>query len=484
LRSGLLKKATESKAIRISSTMSYSNPAFAALGIKSFKLPSRNWMIFWSVLGALSGGIVYDKWQQRVLRDEYMQRYENQVAKYPVDVIHRKLRVYISPPPNDYLEESLKYFRRFLKPIINASGVDFEVITMERQGDIRYKVAEEIRAWRRSKAGLPPKNDLTEQEKKESEKSVEEPPVESKLVNPVFQSFKPDPATAAPDSGEIKRVRDLYDPMDVLGVKQVFGDFESRAQHVKYEDALVDNVHDAGGIICIGRGAYKEYINGVHEGLLGPLDAPAPALQEEIVEEVQKIMEFEDDKKIETEVSAMADADAETKKAVDEEEEEDKYAPPAYIYAKDYPKAELAPELGLNHVDYQDEAAVSKVLSELRDERGVPMFFVQPVLELRLYTTAGFTKQLERMWRFYNKRQQLIEYNEKMIKALQKQWCEFDSEKLAVGEAEESDWPNAWLKVAKKNNSEWVREFAADERVMKLMASYNCDCDNEKKENN
>lgn len=93
--------------------MAYSNPAFAAMGIKSFKLPSRNWLIFWSVAGTLTGGIIYDKWRQRVLRDEYMKEFSklgNQ--EFPINERPRRLRIYVAPPPNDYLDESLKYLDR------------------------------------------------------------------------------------------------------------------------------------------------------------------------------------------------------------------------------------------------------------------------------------------------------------------------------------------------------------------------------------
>lgn len=445
-------------------TMSYSNPAFAALGIKSFKLPSRNWMIFWTVVGTLGGGIIYDKWKQRQLRDEFMKQYLNQCSNYPTDELPRKLRIYISPPPNDYLDESLKYFRRFVKPIINSSGIDYEVITMERQGDIRYKVAEEIRELRRKKAGIEKVEDVKSNEINDSGNNSMMTPT----INPVFQSFKndnlPKPSN---EEEEIKSVKDLYKPMDVLGIEKIFGDFQQRADKVKSEDALVDNVRNAGGIICIGRGAFKEYVNGVHEGLLGPLVAPPPKI-EEVKEEGIKL---EDDK------------EKDEKEKEKTKEDEDRYAPAAYIYANEYKDAVIAPELGLDNVDFNDENQVNELLNKLRDENtGIPYFFVQPVLELRNYTIAGFTKQPERIWRFYHKRNQLIEYNEKLIELINKKWCAFTNDTLNVGIGEENDWPSSWLKVAKENNSEWVREFDGDFRVLKLLASYNCDCPTSDKE--
>lgn len=455
----------------LSPNMSYSNPAFAALGIKSFKLPSRNWMIFWTVIGTLGGGIVYDKWKQRQLRAEYMEKYANQCTNFPLDEIHRKLRIYVSPPPNDYLDESMKYFRRFVKPIINASGIDYELITMERQGDIRYKVAEEIRELRRKKAGLEPKK---EEKEEDSAKESNAPGAITPNINPIFQSYKVDDSKNQQQEGDVKSVRELYEPMDVLGVKRVFGDFHERAEKVKSEDALVTNVRDAGGIICIGRGAFKEYVNGVHEGLLGPLDAPPPPPPTE--ERESEGITLEDDVKTEEQ------KEKEKLEKEKEKEEDDKYAPAAYIYAKDYHTSTIAPELGLDKVDFSDDVQLSHVLESLRDEKsGIPYFFVQPILELRNYNVAGFTRQPERMWRFYHKREQLIEFNEKVIELIKRKWCAFTQDNLSDGIEEEGDWPSSWLKIAKKNNSEWVREFGGDDRVMKLLASYNCKCE---KDNN
>lgn len=405
---------------------SYTNPAFTALGIKQFKLPSRNWLIFWSVLTTLSGGIIYDKWKQRQLRDDYMKKFNTNNKPFDTLLLPRKLRIYVSPPPNDYLDESLKYFRRFVKPIINSAGLDFELITLEKQGDVRFKVAEEIRELRR--------NILNNEKIQVNENSTFE------KQNSI-------------DNQSIKKVSELYKPMDVLGVEKLFGNFQDHVDHVKSEDSLVSDVRNAGGIICIGRGAFKEYINGVHEGLLGPIDPPP------------KIESITEEKEGEEEG----------------EEKLNKYAPDPYILSKDYDKLIPAKEFGLDTLNWENESEVNEKLQSLRDpQTGLPYFFTQPILELRNYNVAGFTKQLERIWRFYNKRYQLIEYNERLIDVIKNNWCSFTIDKLNVGIEEENDWPSSWLETAKKNNSEWVRDFNGDKRIIKLLSSYNCDCNNDK----
>lgn len=86
------------------------------------------------------------------------------------------------------------------------------------------------------------------------------------------------------DEEELKSRSDLYKAKDVLGLYKVF----PADINVKSEDAIDDS--SAGGIICVGRGAYKEYLSGVHEGLLGPLEKPQSVIDEEtkLAEEKKK----------------------------------------------------------------------------------------------------------------------------------------------------------------------------------------------------
>lgn len=421
----------------------YTNPAFAALGIKSFSLPSRNWIIFWSTLATLSGGIIYDKWQQRQLRQSYMNQYASKNDNFPVNQKHRRLRIYISPPPNDYLDESMKYFRRFVKPILNSAGLDFQIITMDTQGDVRFKVAEEIRQIRRDLI----KNDHLDQNDLNDHSNQSIP------THPVFSSYTPQDDPDHP----IKSLKDLYKPMDVLGVEKLFGNFQQKADSVKSQDSLVDDVRNSGGIICIGRGAYKEYINGVNEGLLGPLDNPV--------------------------VDNKSTDSTDTTDTTDSDDTE-KSPPLPYITSSDYNNLTPAPELGLDKIDWSDPIQVSNALQNLRDkDTKTPYFFTQPILELRNFNVAGFTRQPERLWRFYHKRDQLIEYNENLINLINKNWCKFTSNSINSGIDEENDWPNSWKKSAIEKNSEWVRDFNSDYRINNLLSTYNCDCNNQSESN-
>lgn len=53
---------------------------------------------------------------------------------YTNDRIPRKLTIYIAPPPNDFLDESLRIFRKFIKPVLNAGSVDFEILVRVDKG--------------------------------------------------------------------------------------------------------------------------------------------------------------------------------------------------------------------------------------------------------------------------------------------------------------------------------------------------------------
>ncbi|KAG7707646.1 hypothetical protein KL929_002083 [Ogataea haglerorum] len=370
--------------------MAIENPALQMLGIKKLKLPSRNWMIFWTVVAAVGGGIVYDKRQQSVLRAQYMEKAKH-FGQQPFlpNQLPRKLRIYVAPPPNDFLSEGLKYLRRFCKPILNSAAIDFDIYTAERQGDIRHAVSEEIRQIRRSR--------LCRAAKEEPEPKAE--PVDPEATKPL---------------------KELFRPADVLGIFKC-----TPQQPLSYEDAG-RSPEDAGGVITIGRGAFKEYINGVHEGLLGPLEKP--------------------EKKEES--------------ADSEEQQDEKMPEPVaqpYIAPADYPSAPLAPELDFNN---------------LRDENGVPYFFTQPILALQNYNVAGFTKQPERIYRFYHKRYQLIEYNERLWGLITKNSRPFTPEDMKLLESEENDWPRRFVKESREKGSEWTRDFVADPRVLQLLRVY------------
>jgi import inner membrane translocase subunit TIM54 len=131
------------------------NPIYKYMGFgENFrpKLPSRNWMIFLSITGSFTAAIIYDKREQRRAQRKWCKLVEH-IAKEPLDpkAMPRKLTVFLEGPPADGLRSAQDHFKLYVKPILVASGLDWEFIQGRKEGDVRAELAERIRNQR-----LPP----------------------------------------------------------------------------------------------------------------------------------------------------------------------------------------------------------------------------------------------------------------------------------------------------------------------------------------
>lgn len=178
------------------------------------KLPSRNWMIFWGVIGSWTAAVQYDRYEKRRIHRKWAKLVEH-IAQEPLDAqqLPRKLSIYISAPPADGLVTAREHFTEYIKPILVAAALDWDAVEGRREGDVRAGLAERIRKLRQKRG-----------------EHASEP-------------FEP----STEDDVEALRQRS--------GVKSWDG---------------------PGGDIVIGRHSWKEYVRGLHEGWLGPLDPPAP----------------------------------------------------------------------------------------------------------------------------------------------------------------------------------------------------------------
>ena len=114
------------------------------------KLPSRNWMIFWTLTTAVSAAIIYDKREKKRATARWAHAVEH-LAREPLSnpsAMPRKLTVFLSAPPGDGLRYSQDYFVEYAKPILAASGLDWEYVQGRNQGDVRAVIAEKIRRVR------------------------------------------------------------------------------------------------------------------------------------------------------------------------------------------------------------------------------------------------------------------------------------------------------------------------------------------------
>ncbi|KAI0076469.1 hypothetical protein K474DRAFT_1698405 [Panus rudis PR-1116 ss-1] len=121
-------------------------------------LPSRNWLIFIGVTSTITGYYLYDRRECKRIRQEYVDRVKD-LAEAPLHSLDypRKVTVYGTKWPGDEdSDRSLRYFRKYVKPILVAAAVDYEMIRGRRHGELADRIAEEIKQRRRVELGLEP----------------------------------------------------------------------------------------------------------------------------------------------------------------------------------------------------------------------------------------------------------------------------------------------------------------------------------------
>ncbi|KAF9281726.1 mitochondrial import inner membrane translocase subunit tim54 [Mortierella alpina] len=118
------------------------------------KLPSRGWLIFWSIAGTIGG---------LVTRDHYLTVDAKKRVADKVDILAkqtcgvqdmpRKVTVYMTAPPGDGIHKTRHYFKQFIKPVFDAAAVDYEVREGLTEGQIQSMVAADVRKKRQIAAG-------------------------------------------------------------------------------------------------------------------------------------------------------------------------------------------------------------------------------------------------------------------------------------------------------------------------------------------
>ncbi|KAL8404912.1 hypothetical protein RB594_009701 [Gaeumannomyces avenae] len=210
------------------------NRALRMMGLPALpkRLPSRNWLIFWAVATTTSAAIIYDRREKRRATARWA-RAVSHIAKEPLTRptdMPRRLTIYLESPPGDGFRVAQDHFLEYVKPIIAASGLDWDFVQGRQQGDVRAVVAERVRRARRT--------------------------VEADLGGGGGSAPPPEP--------EVPTVEDLIEA-------------NRRRNNVREFDG-------PRGDIVIGRHTWKEYIRGLHEGWLGPLTPPPEPPKMEKVE--------------------------------------------------------------------------------------------------------------------------------------------------------------------------------------------------------
>lgn len=166
-------------------------------------------MIFLGVTGSFFGAVYYDKWQVKKNRQKWCDLVAHK-SEESLDAhsLPRRLTIYLAAPPGDGLRAAREHFHEYVKPVLVAAAMDWDVIEGRKEGDVRFKTAEKARKARRA-------------------------------------------------GGEGEPLSEVEQAAEVM--KQRYG---------------TDDPSGVAGDLVIGRHTWKEYVRGLHEGWLGPADAP------------------------------------------------------------------------------------------------------------------------------------------------------------------------------------------------------------------
>jgi import inner membrane translocase subunit TIM54 len=238
-------------------------------------------MIFLTITGSFAGAVLYDRRQKR----KAQQKWSDVVAHIsketlPVEQSRRKLTVFLSAPPGDGLRVAREYFIEYVKPVLVSAALDYEVIEGRKEGEVRAGLAEKIRSFRRQ-AG--------------------------------------EPSTVVKEEDKAAIISETRRRMGITEEPGPLGD------------------------LVIGRHTWKEYIRGLHEGWLGPLDPPPPPPpatqdQEPAFPSDDAAMQTSDDATSEPKESTDL---KEEKKSEKEEDKKPQGPTPAYNYPAEYPAQSL-----------------------------------------------------------------------------------------------------------------------------------------------
>lgn len=78
----------------------------------------------------------------------------------------RKISILLEAPPGDGLRIAQDHFKEYVKPILVASGLDWEFIQGRKEGDVRAEIAERIRSFRLPESERPEEDIISETRKK------------------------------------------------------------------------------------------------------------------------------------------------------------------------------------------------------------------------------------------------------------------------------------------------------------------------------
>ncbi|KAI9275484.1 mitochondrial import inner membrane translocase subunit Tim54 [Phascolomyces articulosus] len=213
------------------------------------KAPSKGTVIFCSVVGAISGTIYTSTEYAKNARKVHCDRVSF-LADRPCGVheMPRKVCVYLMAPPGDSIEKSRAWFREYVKPILVAGAVDYDVKEGQSAGAVESAVCEEIKRLRREEAAAR-------------------------------EVMDPSPLST---NDNIDLSQEQEGPHKNNPFAPLMQDVQKKIKEQNHYD----------GVIAIGRLAWREVLDGVAKGCHADPNEQAPKLEEK----EQKQEQTEEDK--------------------------------------------------------------------------------------------------------------------------------------------------------------------------------------------
>ncbi|OWZ45140.1 mitochondrial import inner membrane translocase subunit TIM54 [Cryptococcus neoformans C23] len=122
------------------------------------RLPSRNWLIFWSVSLSLSYAYYYDRSECKRIKQEVVERVEKYGREpMPGGSLGEPRRVVVWAGRwggDDDADRAGRYFRKYVKPYLVAAGIDYTLPSVPLHGSITRQLHAAILLQRRQALGL------------------------------------------------------------------------------------------------------------------------------------------------------------------------------------------------------------------------------------------------------------------------------------------------------------------------------------------
>lgn len=353
------------------------------------------------------------------------------------------MTIYLAAPPGDGLRSAREHFHTYVKPVLVAAAMDWDVVEGRKEGDVRFKTAERIRRKRKRR-----------------------------------------------DEGEPLSEEEAEKLLLIDGIRANNGTTE---------------YNGVAGDLVIGRHTWKEYVRGLHEGWLGPVDPPKqPESHEPAQEEApahspghsslgdaavkaavqhvvpgtsgselggQNASDASPVTELSTEDQATGDDEAqkEDEKKKEEEEKPKPRQPPPYIQPSEYESATLSPNIP---------------------------DVIGPSIGVRMPHILGMRNTPIRLYRFLTRRRLADSVGRDVATAVLASYRPYDTfpadhsasadaggesaEQTEVLRHEESDWWKTTFKPRQEHEeSVWIEDVVLDERVTSRMRAFQLTAEDE-----